>query len=100
MSTVGPELPPHLLAKRKRQAEGEEDGSSVIHKQKRAHSRSPGSDDGEKRARVIGPSLPPATLVERPSGDPEDDGSSCSSVEDFGPALPATQVLQVRSIKD
>lgn len=100
MSTVGPELPAHLLAKRKRQAEDEEDGSSAKNKQTGAHSRSPGSDDGEKRRRVIGPSLPPATLEERPSGDPKDDGSSCSSDEDFGPALPARQVSQVRSIKN
>lgn len=99
MSTVGPELPAHLLAKRKRQAEDEEEGYSVIHNQSRAHSRSPGSDNGEKRRRVIGPSLPPATLEERPSGDPKDDGSSCSSEEDFGPALPARHVSQVRSIE-
>lgn len=99
MSTVGPELPAHLLAKRKRQAEDEDEGSLVIKNQSRAHSRSPASDNGEKSRRVIGPSLPPATLKERPSGDPINDGSGNSSDDDFGPTLPARQASQVRSIK-
>lgn len=95
---MGPELPAHLLAKRKRQAEDEEEGSPVIHDNSRAHSRSPSSADGEKRRRVIGPSLPPAALEERPSGDPTESGSSDSSDDDFGPAVPSRQVSQVRSI--
>ena len=100
MSTVGPELPAHLLAKRKRQAEDEKEGTSVIQSQSRAHSHSsPGSDGGEKRRRVIGPSLPPASLEERPSADPANDGNDSSSDDDFGPALPARRVSQVRCIK-
>lgn len=97
MSTVGPELPAHLLAKRKRQAEDEEEESLETHNQLRAYPRSPGSDGGEKKRRVIGPSLPPAALEERPSGDPAEDRSGSSSDDDIGPALPTGRLSQVCS---
>jgi len=97
MSAVGPELPPHLLAKRKRQQEQEDENEpSRTSGAKRA--KTPEAD--EKRARVIGPAAPPAPLDERPSEPPtgsigpiDDDGEEESSDDDddFGPALPTAQ---------
>ncbi|TKA83807.1 hypothetical protein B0A55_00019 [Friedmanniomyces simplex] len=89
MSAIGPDLPPHLLAKRKRQQDDSaQDEPSTASGAKR--STSPG--DGEKRRKVIGPAMPPAPLDEQPpepaaqavqpNSDDEDD--------DFGPALPST----------
>lgn len=94
MSTVGPELPPHLLAKRKRQAEDEEEDSLQRDRPSQRPSRSPSSESGEKRRRVVGPSLPPANLKERPSDGADKDDSS-SSDDDFGPALPDGQGSQI-----
>lgn len=84
MSAVGPELPPHLIAKRKRQQEQIDEPVST-----RSRSASSGSDTGEKRRRILGPSLPPAALSERPSKGPESDATSDSdSDSDLGPAPP------------
>ena len=93
MSATGPELPPHLLAKRKRQREeSEQDGGDRPPGAKR--SKSP---EVEKRTRVMGPAPPPAPLEERPSAPAnrtqrahervEDDATSDDD-DDFGPALP------------
>ena len=83
MPSVGPQLPPHLAEKRKRDEEGEDSRSSS----------SP--DSASKRPRVIGPAPPPAPLDERPlssptkNEDPKDEESDNSSDDDgFGPALP------------
>ena len=83
MPAVGPELPPHLAAKRKRQEEDFE----VRHSPPRKRSVSSSSDGAEKRRKVIGPSLPPANLDERPPSDPKS-ASNSDSEEDLGPALP------------
>ncbi|KAL8998208.1 MAG: hypothetical protein Q9169_002693 [Polycauliona sp. 2 TL-2023] len=92
MATVGPELPPHLLAKRKRQEETQEPTP-----QPPPHSRSSSTSSNTswtKRPRTIGPAPPPAPLSERPSQDPEPQTSkpddSSSSDDDFGPSLPPT----------
>ncbi|KAK5000999.1 hypothetical protein LTR66_000204 [Elasticomyces elasticus] len=90
MSAAGPELPPHLLAKRKRQ---QEEQAEAAESRASGASCSSSPDGGEKRRRVLGPSLPPAPLSERPSG-PADGGNSSSSDDDddddgFGPALPS-----------
>ncbi|OCL15146.1 hypothetical protein AOQ84DRAFT_279548 [Glonium stellatum] len=82
MSSIGPELPPHLLAKRKRLAEEEESS--------KASPARPSSPSGsEKRRKVVGPAPPPAPLNELPPqpADSEDEESS-SSDDDFGPAPP------------
>ena len=85
MSVVGPELPPHLAAKRKRKAE--EQDEQPIPVRAASYSPSPSSDAGQKRRRVLGPTLPPAPLDERPAPRPET--SDCSdSDDDVGPALP------------
>ncbi|KAL8868509.1 MAG: hypothetical protein Q9198_008154 [Flavoplaca austrocitrina] len=93
MTTVGPELPPHLLAKRKRQQEAEEEANP----QPQPHSRSSStsSTTSSKRRRTIGPAPPPAPLSERPSSPPSPqkptlDSPSSSSDDDFGPSLPPT----------
>ncbi|KAF2154761.1 hypothetical protein K461DRAFT_311163 [Myriangium duriaei CBS 260.36] len=86
MSAAGPELPPHLLAKRKRQQEeAEKDEATTAPGAKRA--KSPSS---EVASRVIGPAPPPAPLEERPSRPPNDNQESENSDDDddFGPALP------------
>lgn len=109
MSSIGPELPPHLLAKRKRQAEEDlkqaskpsrsSSPDSNAEKKRRvagpalppglstngdSPSRSP--DSAAEKRRVAGPSLPPAPLDEKPSNPPNDEDSSDDS--DFGPAMP------------
>lgn len=85
MSRVGPELPPHLLAKRKREEEIEDQTRINVHS--RSASRSPSSDAGEKRRRVVGPAPPPAPSNERPDAPAEQDPGS-SSEDEIGPALP------------
>ncbi|KAI4102590.1 MAG: hypothetical protein LQ339_004607 [Xanthoria mediterranea] len=91
MTTAGPELPPHLLAKRKRQQEAEE---PIPKPQPHSPSSSTSSDTSNKRCRTIGPAPPPAPLSERPSPPPEsqDPNENDSSSEDdtFGPSLPPT----------
>ena len=86
MSAIGPELPPHLLAKRKRKQEEdvENDGTTSS-----GAKRSPSTSEGEKRRRVMGPAMPPAPLHERPSEPPSRREDSDSDEEDgFGPSLP------------
>lgn len=86
MSDIGPELPPHLLAKRKRkQGEAAEAAPAPISGAKRPDS----PPNGEKRRRVIGPAMPPAPLDERPP-EPAEKAEEDSSDDDdgFGPALP------------
>ncbi|KAI9760053.1 MAG: hypothetical protein M4579_001886 [Chaenotheca gracillima] len=84
MASAGPSLPPHLLEKRKREAEEEEVKAS---KATQRASRSSTPDSATKRRRVVGPSLPPAPLGKRPSTEHDGEGSS-SSDDDLGPALP------------
>ena len=83
--TIGPQLPPSLLDKRKRDNEDQESD--------RQSSSSP--DSTSKSQRVVGPTLPPAPLDERPPHSPPQSGKndsgdeSSSDEDDFGPALPS-----------
>ncbi|KAH0539113.1 hypothetical protein FGG08_004351 [Glutinoglossum americanum] len=91
MSTSGPELPPHLLAKRKRREEEEEAArvSSNTSSNSRG-SRPNSSDSAEKRQRVIGPALPPTALEGKPIGAPGNIGEEDSTSDDeIGPSLPS-----------
>ena len=81
MSTVEPELPPHLSAKRKR------DDHTHDPPPKRRRSSSASSNEAQTR-RVVGPALPPAPLSEIPPSAPVLDPDSDSSDDDFGPSLP------------
>ncbi|KAK7540735.1 uncharacterized protein J3D65DRAFT_251496 [Phyllosticta citribraziliensis] len=92
--TIGPTLPPHLLAKRKRE-HGDDDSSSSSSSSpqpQNANSASRSSTpDGEKRRRVQGPAPPPAPLNEMPSVGPDasESDSDSSSDDGFGPAPPS-----------
>ena len=95
MSAIGPELPPHLLAKRKRIQEKEADDAPTTASGAKP-SLSP--DSSEKRRRVIGPAMPPAPLDERPDEPPERFEESESEDEDgFGPTLPPNSGDRVRA---
>ena len=85
MSRAGPELPPHLAAKRKRKDDEEEEIPARAHSTSR--SRSSSNDGAEKRSRILGPTLPPANLDERPTTAPSGADDSDSD-DDIGPALP------------
>ena len=92
MASIGPQLSPHLVGKRKRDDAGGEEGSS----------RSPSPESATKQKRTIGPLPPPAPLIERPSESPNvsprvesepvpANGDSSSDDDDFGPALPTAK---------
>lgn len=106
MSSIGPDLPPHLLAKRKRQAEE----SSAPKEDSKNAAPPPSSPNSDKRRRiagpslgpsqadtsdqppkqskpVLGPSLPPAPLEEKPSAPTSYADSDSDS--DYGPSLPS-----------
>ncbi|KAI9802176.1 MAG: hypothetical protein M1825_002896 [Sarcosagium campestre] len=92
MPPTGPELPPHL-AKRKREV-SPEDAEDARNGSRRSSSSgistSSTPDGAEKRRRILGPTLPPASLDERPEAppDPADDSTDSSSDDGFGPTLP------------
>lgn len=83
MSTVGPQLPPHLQAKRKRGEDEDQNPSQTP--PKRARTSSTSSSPEPQSRRVLGPSAPPAPLSELPPSNPDSDSSSD---DDFGPSLP------------
>ncbi len=85
MPSVGPSLPSAPAEKRKREAE--EQDVEVASQSSNPRSASPSSP--AKKPRIIGPTLPPASLDERPSGPAEsDEDSSSDDDDDFGPSLP------------
>ncbi|KAL7273606.1 hypothetical protein RUND412_003510 [Rhizina undulata] len=87
---IGPQIPAHILAKRKRKAQEQ---AAVVTTIAATAAKSPEEttlsstieDQDAKKRRVAGPAPPPASLDERPDGDPEDDSSSD---DDIGPSLP------------
>ncbi|KAK4550111.1 hypothetical protein LTR36_003078 [Oleoguttula mirabilis] len=86
MSGIGPALPPHLLAKRKRLQEDTVEDAPITTS---GAKRSPSPTEGEKRRRVAGPAMPPASLDERPVEPVNAAEESDSDDEDgFGPSLP------------
>ena len=101
MPSVGPQLPPHILAKRKR--EEEQDVQAQQADDRPAHhevikaSLSCSPDEAGKRRRVVGPTLPPAPLDERPRRPVKTSGDESSSSDDdgIGPALPPAPGQQV-----
>ncbi len=66
-------------------------------------SSSPGSDSDQagKKRRVIGPALPPSvTSVDGAKDSQDQDASSSSSNDDFGPALPGADDATVRELSE
>ncbi|KAL8803401.1 MAG: hypothetical protein Q9182_003199 [Xanthomendoza sp. 2 TL-2023] len=94
MATAGPELPPHLLAKRKRQEEEAEQNAPQPQPPSRSVSPTSSNTSDSKRRRTIGPAPPPAPLSEQPSPPPQpqnpnqNNPASDSDSDDFGPSLP------------
>ncbi|KAK5446197.1 hypothetical protein LTS15_009892 [Exophiala xenobiotica] len=95
MPSVGPQLPPELQKRKRSADEDDEEGSSSesstgpLPQRPGSRAQSPPSP---KRSRVLGPTLPPAPLDERPSSPPQpesDNGSESSDDDDFGPSLPS-----------
>jgi hypothetical protein len=97
MSTAGPELPPHLLAKRKRLAEEEEAAQVSSNASSNSRECPNGSDGAEKRQRVIGPAPPPAALKEKPTDTLNDSGEDSSSDDEIGPSLPSASEYTVHA---
>ncbi|KAF2719978.1 hypothetical protein K431DRAFT_347587 [Polychaeton citri CBS 116435] len=89
MSAIGPELPPHLLAKRKRKREGENSNAKIIAS---GATRSPNPESSEKRRNMVGPTMPPAALDDIPPSDKahhkQQEDPDESSEDEIGPALP------------
>src|ERR1700744_2020968 len=94
MPSIGPQLPPELLKRKRSENEGDEGDTSdsstgPVPPPKPEKERSPPS---AKRARVIGPAPPPAPLDQRPASSSPRLGSDAESDSDddgFGPNLPS-----------
>jgi len=106
MSAIGPELPPHLLAKRKRrqeqeaaqttaEASGANSSSRSLNAEKRRRVTEPATPtesantkNEEVHSKSFGAIMPPAPLEERSSHAAEAELSESEDSDDFGPALP------------
>lgn len=95
MPSVGPHINLSQAAKRKREAQDEGDkGDQMVSgpsssSSSLSNSASVSSFSPTKKPRTIGPTLPPASLEERPLQPPDSDTDSSSSDEEIGPGLPA-----------
>ena len=87
MSDIGPSLPPHLLAKRKRKQDHAAENAPTTASGAKT---SPSPESAEKKRRIVGPAMPPAPLAERPPKPPTAESEESSDDDDgFGPALPS-----------
>lgn len=88
MPLVGPTLPPGQAQKRKRDDQDDSDETDLRSpRSSKGGSASPASS--VKKARTVGPTLPPAPLDERAPQPPNSDKESSSDDDDdFGPNLP------------
>jgi hypothetical protein len=86
MSDIGPELPQYLLAKRKRK---QEEAAKTESATSSGANPSPSPDGAEKRRKMMGPTMPPAPLDEKPQ-EPAGklDESDSDGDDGYGPALP------------
>ena len=91
---AGPEIPAHILAKRKRKAEEAAAAAAAIGPPKLEQNVTMAA---EKRPRVIGPVPPPAPLDERPPSSPKNESEDESSDDEIGPALPSGLSHEVNS---
>jgi hypothetical protein len=87
MASVGPHLPSSSAVKRKR-----DEDSDTVNDHSDTSTSSQGlsltPDSSAKRPRTIGPTLPPASLDERPANGPDGNSDTSSEDDDFGPSLP------------
>ncbi|KAF8439165.1 hypothetical protein BGX38DRAFT_897101 [Terfezia claveryi] len=81
---AGPEIPPHILAKRKWKAEEAAAATAAA-----IGPSKPEQNAAEKRPRVIVPAPSPAPLDERPPSYPKNKSEDESSDDEIGPALPS-----------
>ena len=89
---AGPEIPPHILARRKRKAEGVAAALAAAEAVAAIGASLPEQADreqAEKRPRVIGPAPPPAPLGENPKSSATEEEEESSDDEGIGPALPS-----------
>jgi hypothetical protein len=87
MASVGPQLPSPSAVKRKR----DEEADAINDRSDTSTPSSQGPltpDSSAKRPRTIGPTLPTASLDERPSNGPDEESDTSSDDDDFGPSLP------------
>ncbi|KIY03622.1 uncharacterized protein Z520_00313 [Fonsecaea multimorphosa CBS 102226] len=106
MSAIGPQLPPHLQNRKRSHDEDDEGESSDSSTGPLpAKSAQEGTNSSAKRPRVVGPSLPPAPLDERPPSSPprpteESDSETDEDDDDddtFGPSLPSANDRPIKS---
>jgi len=100
MPAIGPVLPPHILAKRKREQEADADNENAIIPGAKRQKSPPINTSSKKH---FGPALPPAPLDERPqepvAGTEESnqqasegrDEEDSDDDDDFGPSMPTSQ---------
>ena len=82
---AGPEIPPHILEKRKRKAEEAAASQAIVGS---IYNKPDAPKALEKRPRIIGPALPSSPLDERPSHSPQEEEDD-SSDNEIGPSLPS-----------
>lgn len=88
MSSAVPGLSPAQVKKRKCEA-GDKGDEAVLQSSPSANGRLASAPSSPKRPRIIGPTLPPASLDEQPSQPPDGEPESSSGGDDdFGPSLP------------
>ena len=97
MASVGPQLPSTTAEKRKCEEDPLANGRSNAFTKLRKTSHSP--DPLPKPTRVIGPSLPPTSLDERPKRDPESGSEGSGDDDDYGPALPGRSVSLAQAVE-
>jgi hypothetical protein len=87
MASVGPQLPFPSAVKRKR----DDESDTLIDRSDTSTPSPHGShtpDSSAKRPRTIGPTLPPASLDERPQNGPDEESDTSNDDDAFGPCLP------------
>ncbi|KIW23566.1 uncharacterized protein PV07_11754 [Cladophialophora immunda] len=105
MSSIGPQLPPHLQNRKRSHDDEDESSDSSTGPLPPTKPAQEGTTSSAKRPRVAGPTLPPAPLDERPPSSPlrptEETDSDTNEEEeeddDFGPRLPSANDRPTKS---
>jgi Protein of unknown function (DUF3752) len=99
MPARGPTLPASASGKRKRDDEIS-NNPDHLPTPASSHKQSLTPEASSKKPRAVGPTLPPASLDERPQTDPESAPEASSDDDDFGPALPNADPASQDSKRD